>query len=157
MPYLVDGHNLIGKMPGLNLDDLDDEHHLIEILQEFCQRTGKNVEVYFDHASAGGARAQSHGRVTARFVADHETADQAIARHLQRLGNEAANWIVVSSDNEVQAAGKRARARVISSSEFASQVAAAGPRKVDSDGEILSKDEVDEWMQLFNEEDEGNK
>jgi len=144
MPYLVDGHNLIGKMPGLNLDDLDDERRLIEMLQDYCRRSGKDVEVYFDHASTGGARARSHGRVTARFVADHETADQAIARHLQRLGKEAANWTVVSSDNEVREAGRHSRARVISSSDFATEIASNDTRKADSQGEKLSKDEVDE-------------
>lgn len=47
MPYLIDGHNLIGKVPNLRQDDPEDEKQLIEMLQEFCQRTGKYKEVYF--------------------------------------------------------------------------------------------------------------
>ncbi len=50
MPYLIDGHNLIRKVPNLRQDDPEDEKQLVELLQEFCQRTGKHVEVYFaDH------------------------------------------------------------------------------------------------------------
>ncbi len=47
MPYLIDGHNLIGKVPNLRQNDPEDEKQLVELLQEFCQRTGKHVEVYF--------------------------------------------------------------------------------------------------------------
>jgi hypothetical protein len=34
MPYIVDGHNLIPKVPGLNLQDMEDELQLVELLQE---------------------------------------------------------------------------------------------------------------------------
>lgn len=47
MPYLIDGHNLIGKVPNLRQDDPEDEKQLVELLQEFCQRTGKYKEVDF--------------------------------------------------------------------------------------------------------------
>ena len=149
MPYMIDGHNLIGKIPGLRLDDLDDERELIEILQGYCQQTGKDVEIYFDRSASGHARASVHGRVIARFVRSGETADQAMSRHLKRLGNAASNWTVISSDREVQNAAKRARARVISSDEFSRDLT-AGP-KMDKSGESprISDDEVDEWLDLF--------
>ncbi|HKJ26874.1 MAG TPA: NYN domain-containing protein, partial [Anaerolineales bacterium] len=118
MPYIIDGHNLVGKIPGLKLDDLDDERELIQLLQEYCLQTGKDIEVYFDKSATGHARARVHGRVIARFVRSGESADQAIARHLKRLGKQAANWTVVTSDGEVQRAAKRARARLISSEAF---------------------------------------
>jgi predicted RNA-binding protein with PIN domain len=112
MPYLIDGHNLIGKLPGISLDEVDDEQALIELLQEFCQSAGKQAEVYFDASGSGHGHARVHGRVTARYVRSGETADQAIARHLKRLGSEATNWTVVSSDNQVQTAARRSRARL---------------------------------------------
>lgn len=153
MPYLIDGHNLIGKIPGLRLDDLDDEQELIQILQEHCQTSGKEAEVYFDRSSSGHARARVHGRVTARFVRSGETADQAIARRLKRLEKEAANWTVVSSDNEVRTAARRAKARVLSSEEFSRDLLAEGG--VDESGEspAISSDEVDEWLDLFGKSD----
>jgi predicted RNA-binding protein with PIN domain len=153
MPYIIDGHNLIGKIPGLRLDDLDDEQELIQILQDYCQQANKEAEVYFDRSASGHARANVHGRVTARFVRSGETADQAIARHLKRLGNAAANWTVVSSDREVQAAAKRARARLIASEDFSRDLAVSPEGEDRSDSPKVSKDEIDEWLDLFGGEE----
>ena len=150
MPYIIDGHNLIGKIPGLRLDDLDDEKALIEIVQSFCQQTGKDAEIYFDRSASGHARASVHGRVTARFVRSGETADQAIARHLKRLSNEAANWTVVSSDHEVQNAARRSRSRVISSEEFNRKLYSGETSGSDEENPNLSNEELDEWLDLFN-------
>lgn len=149
MPYMIDGHNLIGKIPGLKLDDFNDEQELIKLLQEYCLQTGKDIEVYFDKSATGHARASVHGRVTARFVRSGETADDAISRHLKRLGNEAANWTVVSSDAEVQRAAKRARARVIPSETFSADLLAESASPGSSDTPDISEDEVDEWLDLF--------
>ena len=148
MPYLIDGHNLIGRIPGLQLDDLDDEQELVQLLQAHCTATARDAEVYFDRSATGHARASVHGRVTARFVRSGETADQAIARHLKRLGKEAANWTVVSSDNEVTAAARRAKARVLSSAEFSRELLSGGGEASGEDPSI-SSDEVDEWLDLF--------
>ena len=155
MPYLIDGHNLIGKVPNLRQDDPEDEKQLLELLQEFCQRTGKHVEVYFEKSTDGHAGAKVIGRVTARFVRERESVVLAISHWLKRLGKEAANWTVVSSDNEVRAAAKRSRARVISSVDFADQLLGKMTRMEESDGPKLGKNEVADWLRLFkNEQDE---
>ena len=107
MPFLIDGHNLIPKIPGLNLQALDDEEQLIKLLQEYCRRQRKQVEVFFDNAPPGGVRARNFGLVIARFVRQGSTADQAIRERLTRLGRLARNWTVVSSDLAVQSCGAR--------------------------------------------------
>lgn len=150
MPYLIDGHNLIPKVPGLSLDDPEDEKGLIELLQAFCQRTGKAVQVYFDNAPPGQAHAQVHGLVTARFVRQGQTADQAISRHLRRLGNEAANWTVVSSDRQVKANARAARAQVIGSAAFAVKLLDQ-PKGSEEPETLPSEEEVEEWLRLFGE------
>ncbi|MGD9375749.1 MAG: NYN domain-containing protein, partial [Anaerolineae bacterium] len=48
MPILIDGHNLVGKLPVLSLQDPDDEQKLIELLRSYQARTGKEVIVVFD-------------------------------------------------------------------------------------------------------------
>jgi uncharacterized protein len=153
MPYLIDGHNLIGKIPGLNLDDLDDEKALIETLMEFCLQNGKDAEVFFDRSATGHARASVHGRVTARFVRSGETADQAIARRLKNLGNAAANWTVISSDHQVQSTAKRARARVIASEDFSRELLAGDRPEGMREDPNISEDEVDEWLDLFGDKE----
>ena len=59
MPYLIDGHNLIPRIPGLSLKDLDDETALIQILQRFAARQGSRVDVFFDRAPPGQADSKS--------------------------------------------------------------------------------------------------
>lgn len=120
--YIIDGHNLIGKMPGLSLEDADDELRLIEYLQQFARLRRKAVEVYFDRAPVGRSGTRSYGRIKAHFVPDHSTADQAIARRLTEMGRQARNVILVTSDRQVQANGRSAQARVQQSEVFAEEL-----------------------------------
>jgi predicted RNA-binding protein with PIN domain len=118
MPYLIDGHNLIGAMPGDRLQDPDDEAHLIRRLQRFCAASGKAATVYFDRRSPSLADPPRLGGLTVRFVSATSSADRAIRAHLQRLGGEAHNWTVVSSDGEVAAAARRSGAKSVHCAAF---------------------------------------
>ena len=150
MSYLIDGHNLIPKL-GLRLDSIDDEMELISVLQEFCRLQRRIAEVYFDGAPAGQARTQKFGMVTAHFVRLGTTADNAIKARLEKLGHAARNWIVVSSDHEVQNSAKGAHANFTSSDSFAGQLKhtreSAPKTKTEQN---LSAEEVDEWLKFFN-------
>jgi predicted RNA-binding protein with PIN domain len=155
MPYLIDGHNLIPKVPDLSLEAPDDEQQLIEMLQEFCRLQRKQVEVFFDNAPPGGVRARSLGLVIARFVRQGSSADRAIAEKLKRLGRAARNWTVVSSDQAVQAEARSAHARLLSSEEFAAMLCGAlDESRRDPGGETdagLSEAELRDWLDLFGE------
>ena len=59
MPILIDGHNLIGRLPAISLQDPDDEDKLVRLLKSYQARTGKSLTVVFD---AGPASALSHKR-----------------------------------------------------------------------------------------------
>jgi len=151
MPYLIDGHNLIPKV-GLRLDSMDDELELISILQEFCRRERKQVEVYFDGAPGSQAGTRKVGTVTAHFVPLGKTADHAIRNHLKRLGKSARNWIVVTSDRQVQAEARAVHAEIIASDSFAKilkQARDSAP-KAEMDRK-MSDDEVNQWLRVFEE------
>jgi uncharacterized protein len=158
MNYIIDGHNLISHIPGLDLRMLDDEQHLVELLILFCQPGRHTVDVYFDKAPVGYSGVKNHGRVRAHFVHQRSTADDAIRKRLESLGRSAKTWAVVSSDRSVQAAAHEAHAQVLSSAEFASLLQArlsdaslqARPLNTapDSD-ETLSEAEVREWETFF--------
>jgi predicted RNA-binding protein with PIN domain len=156
MPYIIDGHNLIPELPGLSLKALDDEMQLVEVLQEFCRLQRKQAEVFFDNAPPGGTRIRSYGNVTARFVRQGKTADDAIRGHLQRLGNAARNWTVVSSDLAVQSAARAVRAQVMSSGAFAhlvQQTLQSSEQEAGKDSSAgLEPNELDDWLKLFGEE-----
>ncbi len=153
MTYVIDGHNLIPKIHGMSLRQMDDEMMLISLLQEFCRVKQKSVDVFFDDAPAGMAKTRRFGRVTAHFTPIQSSADDAIQRFLMRMGRNARNVILVSSDHMVQAEGKRSGAQVVTSEQFAAQMAEA--RMMDSSvggqEKALDEAEVEEWLRLFKE------
>jgi predicted RNA-binding protein with PIN domain len=68
------------------------------------------------------------------------------------MGKSAKNWIVVSSDRQVQADIRSSGANALSSDEFAKSLKQArntAPKPA-SDRK-LSKQEVDDWLKLFKE------
>lgn len=151
MPYLIDGHNLIGALPNISLAEPDDEASLIALLQSYCLRTRKQAVVYFDRRAPAAENPPRGSQLTVIFVQRPRTADQAILSHLKRLGKEARNWTVISSDREVQQAAKHFRADVITSQEFSRLLGESG----NSEGEAekptpnLSADELNDWLRLF--------
>lgn len=151
MAYLIDGHNLVPHIPGLSLRLIDDEMRLVEWLQVFCQKKRRDVEVYFDQAPPGFLPTRKFGRVTAHFVRRGSTADAAIQARLFQLGKSARNFSVVSSDNQVQASARYARAAVVSSEDFARDLVklseeAPVSRQPDA---ALSTEELAYWEDLF--------
>jgi predicted RNA-binding protein with PIN domain len=152
MSYLIDGHNLIPKISGLSLQQIDDEARLIELLQVFCRVRRKKVEVYFDQAPPGRAGARHFGMVTAHFVRQGITADEVILEHLNRLRQAARNWIVVTSDRHIQVQARSMLAQVISSEEFSIQLSESQQQiteKNKNKPENLNEDEVEEWLRIF--------
>ena len=154
MPYLIDGHNLIPKV-GLHLNSPDDEMELVAILKEFARLKRQQVEVYFDGAPIGQAGTRKLGTVRAHFVPLGQTADSAIRSRLNRMEKDAKNWIIVSSDHEVQSAARVVRAQIVTSEEFVKILRAAtnSAPKASTENKKLSAQEVDEWLKLFREKE----
>ena len=46
MPYLIDGHNLIAKLPDIDIADPNDEAKLVTRLRGFAAKTSKQVHSY---------------------------------------------------------------------------------------------------------------
>jgi predicted RNA-binding protein with PIN domain len=160
MPVIIDGHNLVPKIPGIELDNLDDEIQLIELLLEYCRIRRKQIEVYFDKAPQGHPRVQKHGSVTAFFARPGKTADDEIKGRLVRLERGARNWTVISSDGSIQTAARAARAEVITSEEFAREldmiVHSHSSLDKTQGQEELSEEELAMWLELFGGE-QGNQ
>jgi len=156
MQWLIDGHNLIGQMPGLRLDDPHDEEKLLEYLRRYKARTGHTITVIFDSGggfSLGGKKKQ--GGITVQFAPSGKTADQIIANRVRRVKNPQA-VMVVSSDRAVQRAAQQAGVRTLSGDEFAHQLLQGSDMSSEPDAGSkadikLSPDEVDEWLDLFNQ------
>jgi predicted RNA-binding protein with PIN domain len=153
--YIIDGHNLIPKVPGLSLGDIDDEQALIELLQTYSRVRRRQLVVYFDDAPPGQAGERVVGTVRAHFVPSRMEADQAIRRRLAAAGRGAKNLTVVSSDRGVQAEARAAGAKVVPSEVFAGELLAAeeaarkAPGLAALAGDRVSPEEVKRWLKLF--------
>lgn len=150
MPLLVDGHNLIGHDPDISLADPQDELLLIRKLESYSRSQRRSLVVYFDRGGRESGLSPAAGLVTVRFVRPPRTADDAILAHLRRLGGEARNWTVVTSDRQLQAAAKELGAGVVRSDEFLSALRTAEPAPADAEKpEVISEEEIKEWQELF--------
>ncbi len=150
MPYLIDGHNLIPKV-GLRLDSPEDELELVAILQDFARIRRQQVEVYFDGAPIGQAGSRKMGTIKAHFVRQGQTADSAIRARLINMARDSKNWVVVSSDREVQSAARAHRAQFVSAEEFVRMLKDARNSipKPNVEDKQLSATEIDEWLEVF--------
>jgi uncharacterized protein len=162
MRILVDGHNLIPNLPGLSLGEIDVEQALIALLQVYARHSRHKIEVFFDGAPPGKAGARVYAPVTARFVSARTIADHAIRSHLQALGAQAKETLVVSSDRQVQSEARSLGAKTQTSDQFARDMLSARvePAKPDRRGAKpgqnkpkieppLPPDQVQDWLNLF--------
>ncbi len=102
MHYLIDGHNLIGKMPDIDLDDPDDEVKLILQLRSWSARARKRkVTVIFDRGLPGGEeKGLSSGQVKVIFAPAGRSADSLLISRIRSVKN-AAEYTLVSSDQKI--------------------------------------------------------
>ena len=159
---VIDGHNLIPKIPGWSLGAVDDEEQLIQVLQRFSRVKRKAVQVFFDGAPVGQAGTRAYGMVTAHFVQAGKTADEAIHQYLVRLKKGAKNVTVVTSDRMVQVNARALGAGVLPSEDFARQLIDLGaeldfqaakarsrPRKGPETSQPAAGSNLDHWYDLF--------
>jgi len=148
MPYLIDGHNLIGKMPDVSLDDIDDEAFLIDTLENHFRRVRKNAIVFFDRGNIGDSQDNHHSAfLRVRFIRPPQTADQAMIQELFKLKGEARNYTVVSSDRWIIEQAQKTGVKVITSEEF-SKILHESYSSPQNHPENHDND-MDFWMNLF--------
>lgn len=152
MPYLIDGHNLIGRLPDISLTDPNDEALLVQKLIGFAARTGKRCFVVFDHGLPGGSSRMSTGMVRVAFAPVGVEADTIMMQRI-KTSKDPGNWVVVSSDNMVLSAARRKRMQTLTSAEFAALMAPVSIPADESsdkpDNVILSPEEVEAWLKIF--------
>ena len=151
MPHLIDGHNLIGILPGLSLADPEDERKLLDLLRRYARRTRRRMIVFFDQGNPIYRNPAGEGLVTARFIPPPRKADDAIYEFLAGR-RDARNFTVVTSDLAVQRSARRAGARVVSSAEFARQLAAEeAPAPENENPPQEPPEDLEDWLELFEE------
>lgn len=160
MNYLIDGHNLIARTPGLSLADPDDEAKLVSLLRRWAAADARRkVIVIFDAGlPAGLDKRLSGGGVKAIFAPNNTTADRLLTRRIEEARDPAA-YTVVSSDAAILAAAARRRIPTQRSEHFAAAMIA--DRTFDREAEAPSErpeppamdsNELQEWLKLFGPE-----
>jgi predicted RNA-binding protein with PIN domain len=154
MSTLIDGHNLIGKLSDIRLDDPDDEEQLLIRLRAYRARTGKRLIVYFDPGATYQSPARrSKGGVSVRQAGTGQRADDLIIRDLRRHHNPR-ELTVVTSDRAIQNVAQQCQARVIDAATFAGELSHP-PKKEDArEMPPLPDEEVQEWLTIFGHSDE---
>ncbi len=148
MPFLIDGHNLIGRMGEPRLSDPEDERKLVELLRAYLMRVRKTGTVFFDQGQPGGPGLRSNSVLGIHFARPPRTADDLIRERLEREKNPR-GLVVVSADHAVMSAARMAGARVEAPRAFAARLLAGpvAPQKK-TQGQ-LSPAEVAAWEEEF--------
>lgn len=160
MNFLIDGHNLIGKLPDIQLSDPDDEAKLILKLINWSA-VGKNrrVVVVFDGGVPGNHwSAFRSERVKTVFVPQGKTADSWLIRFMRTQVRNPQAFTLISSDNEIIKAARAKRIPFIKSDLFAAQMSddieamfrleAASDERAPEPAPIPTQ-EVDNWLSMF--------
>src|SRR5947209_1052889 len=130
MHLLVDGHNLIGQIPGVSLADADDEAQLVMLLRGYAtHKRGRQVVVVFDHGVYGHPQGLNGYGVTCHFAMSPQDADTQLIKRIRAL-RRPGDWALVSSDRQVARVATERGVRVISAREFAAQLVAPSTPRV---------------------------
>jgi uncharacterized protein len=155
---IIDGHNLIGRLPGIALSDANDEQALVELLRRYRAHTRQAIIVVFDHgAPAGAAPALSSSGIQVLFARAGHTADALILERL-RQERRPQQWTVVTADRELANRARSLRAIVLPPEEFSKRLQTPalqrrtgphpGSTNPTNDKPNVPGD-VDYWLKLF--------
>ena len=153
MAILIDGHNLIGKVPGLRLDDPQDEEELLLRLRAYRARTGKHLVVYFDPGVTYQSSARRlKGGISIRQAGAGQRADDLLIRDLRRHHNPR-ELTVVTSDRAIQRAARQCQAHVMDAATFAAEMSRPAEKAETTKQPPVPEEEVQEWLALFGQAD----
>lgn len=155
MPFLIDGHNLIGQMPELSLSDPRDEDKLMARLRLFAERAGKRITVVFDPSPSDTTPRIGQGRVrlgnlTALYALPGSKADDVIRSMIGEIRDKQ-GWIVVTSDAAVAGFARATGIRVESCAVFLRRMGEALADKPAGEKPQAGAREIDNWADVFKE------
>ena len=164
---LIDGHNLIGQLEDLSLDDPYDEAKLSMAIRRYCMRSKSKATVIFDNGLPGGVSKQlSNSDVTVIFAPPGVQADTLLMRRARELTKTP--FTMVTSDRRILRLAFAYGIETISSPEFAIMIGFR-PVEVDTPPEpgkpptpprmtfvyekdpnpVVSPQEVAYWLPIF--------
>jgi uncharacterized protein len=145
MALIIDGHNLIGALPDIDLADPQDEARLLERLRLYrAHADGQPMVVFFDSGDLPVTTSVWNAAGTGlqvRFSAAGQTADDAILEFLAGR-TQPGQYAVVTNDHDLAHRSRMAGASTLSASAFATRLARRRPASPPSPAEPNPHDPV---------------
>ena len=149
--YIIDGNNLIGKIPSLmglqKKDKQASREKLVYILDRYFVDKKVNVTLHLD-GHPGERINSSKMRIV---YSENLTADEKIKLQISQSKSPRSITIVTSDSNLAQFA-KVCSAKIISGEEFAAEISKSN-NALDEEGIIKSINNIDEFKKLFGVDD----
>ncbi len=119
LTWLIDGHNLIGQLQDIDLDDPQDEAKLTMAVKTYCMRGRCKATIIFDNGIVGGvSRELSSFDVQVIFAPPRTQADNLLMRRAKEIGNMK-DTILVTSDGRILRLAHAYGMETMTSEEFA--------------------------------------
>lgn len=153
---LVDGHNLIGRTPCLDLSQ--EESSREQVLRRVAAAKGsggERVVVVFDGNRPGSAKEQGFGGVRVVYAPAGRSADDEILRRVE--GSNPRTVTVVTSDRPLADRARELGARWESCEVFWTRLHKHRAPSDATDKPVADPDEVDEWLAVFGGPGKGGK
>ncbi len=146
--YIIDGNNLIGKIPRLNALQRKDKQapreKLAFIIENYFHNKKIKVSLHFDGFENLPVRTYK----TKIHYSENKIADIKIKNEIEAAKNRK-NLVVVTSDNDIKDFAKICGCAVLSSEEFADQIMKKG-NEDEEKRRIDSMNDTEYFKKLFN-------
>lgn len=154
MPYLVDGHNLLGQIPGLRLNNPAHRQKLVGMLARFARARRCKMVVLFDGEPSPGWKTETVlGSVRILHSGAGRSADEILLERIRRARSPR-DLTLITSDRSLGDRARHLGARRIRVGEFRSMM----DRALEKAGESAEKperpdpEEVDYFLGVFGED-----
>jgi predicted RNA-binding protein with PIN domain len=145
--YIIDGNNVIGKIPELfklqRSDKQRAREQLVYLLQRYFNNKKINLTLHFD-GFQNAPLGLSKGKI---IYSENKPADYFIRENIERIKNRK-NIILVTSDNELRNFGRACGCTIISSKDFGTTLTKGN--SVDEEKSRTEEiNDVEEWKRIF--------
>ena len=150
MPYLIDGNNVIGAIPIIDIRDSGAREKLSQLLSRYQKAKGNSIVAVYDGPPPDGSPGELHmGRLKIIYAGPKSDADTRI-KNMIREARSPGQWIVVSSDKQVFSYCQWAGAKTMRVMPFYEDV----KRTLESAGEeiggqAMHSEDVEDWLSYF--------
>jgi len=160
MPYLIDGNNLIGHIPTLELPDPKSKRRLVAQLLIFQATKKTKIILVFDGPSDPDLFGEKFRRKEFSILwPDLEESADTVIKHWIEKQTDLRHFHVVSSDKEIKTFARVNGAKVLDCAEFHKLLKTTlkdykESKAMDKEDITLSPLEVDHWLEIFGSSDE---